>query len=105
MRLTRGEGWRGQGSPDLVQRPAEQAQVAHVQIHGPVQLAVGEGGLLMDFHVLSPVSPHLGQLCLGARQAGPGLAQRLLQLLLKQLVLFQQLPDVLQGGLHIREHT
>lgn len=79
--LTWGEGWCGQGSPDLVQRPTEQAEVANVQVHGAVQLTVGEGGLFVDFHVLGPFSPHLCQLRLGAGHTGPCLAHCLLQLL------------------------
>lgn len=104
-RLTWGEGWCGQGSPDLIQWPAEKAQVADMQIHGTVQLAVGEGGLLVHFHVLGPFSPHFCQLSFGDSWAGPSLAHCLLQLLLLQLILFQKVLDVLQGGFHIREHA
>ena len=103
--LTWGESRCGQGSPDLVQWPAQQAEVADVQVHGTVQLAVGEGGLLVDLHVLGPFSPHLRQLSLGDHRAGPCLAHCLLQLLVEQLVLLQQVPDVLQRGLHVGEHT
>lgn len=103
--LTWGESRHGQGSPDLVQRPAQQAEVADVQVHGTVQLAVGEGGLLVHLHVLGPFSPHLCQLGLGGCRAGPCLAHCLLQLLVEQLILLQQVPDVLQRGFHVGEHT
>lgn len=61
----------------------------------------------MNFHVLGPLSLHLYKLSLGhgGARGSPSLAQGLLQFLLLQLIFLQQIPDVLEGGFHIREHT